>query len=81
MAKSLYVGNLEWGTSEEELKEFFAPYGSVVYAKIVRDKDSGRSKGYGFVMMENADEAMENLNGKEFKGRSLKVNPSRSETR
>lgn len=80
MAKSLYIGNLQWNTSDEELKDFFSPIGEVLSATVIRDKESGRSRGYGFVEMENADKALEQLNGKELRGRSLKINHSREKT-
>jgi RNA recognition motif-containing protein len=76
--KTLYIGNLQWNTSDEELKEFFSSIGNVESVKIVKDNETGRSKGYGFVKMENADEAMEKLDGKELRGRPLKINPSRN---
>ena len=73
MVKKLYVGNLSWGTTEDSLKELFSKFGQVSSASIITDKQSGRSRGFGFVEMENADEAMHALNGKEFQGRSIKV--------
>lgn len=80
MAKSLYIGNLQWETSDEELKDFFSPIGEVTSATVIRDKETGRSRGYGFVEMENADKAIEELNGKELRGRSLKINYSRDKS-
>lgn len=80
MAKSLYIGNLQWATTDEELKDFFSPIGQVLSATVIRDKESGRSRGYGFVEMENADKALEELNGKELRGRSLKINYSREKS-
>ena len=74
--KTLYVGNLEWKTTEEELIDFFSPVGRVESAVIVKDKETDRSRGFGFVSMENADKAMIELNGKELRGRSLKINHS-----
>lgn len=73
MVKKLYVGNLSWGTTEDSLKELFSEFGQVASASIITDKQSGRSRGFGFVEMENADKAMHALNGKEFQGRSIKV--------
>jgi len=74
---TIYVGNISYKTNEDGLTTLFSQYGSVTSAKIIRDKYKGRSKGYGFVEMENEDEgdnAVNNLNGKELDGRSLKVN-------
>jgi len=73
MSKKLYVGNLSWGTTEEALKELFSSFGNVITATIITDHQTGRSRGFGFVEMENADEAVHALNGKEFQGRSIKV--------
>jgi RNA recognition motif-containing protein len=75
--KTIYVGNLEWGTTPEELKEFFTPIGTVISAEIIKDRETGKSKGFGFVTMENAEQAMIELNGKEIRGRSLKINEAR----
>lgn len=72
--KTIYVGNLEWKTSVDELKDFFSPYGQVTSANIITDRETGQSRGFGFVTMENADQAIEELNGKEFRGRALKIN-------
>ena len=80
MQKTIYVGNLEWNTSPEELKEFCAPIGTVFSADIIKDRETGKSKGFGFVTMENADEAVVKLNGKELRGRSLKINEARERT-
>ena len=74
MSKTLYVGNLEWGSTDEELRELFAAFGEVSSAQVIKDKETGRSRGFGFVNMENADQAMAELNGKDFRGRPLKVN-------
>ena len=74
---TIYVGNISYKTDEEGLTALFSQYGTVTSAKVVRDKYKGRSKGYGFVEMENEDEgdnAVNNLNGKELDGRDLKVN-------
>ncbi len=77
---NIYVGNLNYNISEDELKEVFEKYGEVTSAKIISDKYSGRSKGFGFIEMANdneADEAIENLDGVDVKGRNLKVNKAR----
>lgn len=70
----LYIGNLPWSTTEEELKELFNEYQIIGYCKVIRDRDSGRSKGFGFVEVNLGDKALQEMNGKEFKGRVLKVN-------
>lgn len=83
MSKNLYVGNLQWRATEEELKELFSEYGTVVTAQIIKDRDSGRSRGFAFVEMSNdeeADNAVTNLNDKEFGGRNLKINEARKRT-
>ncbi|HVI69134.1 MAG TPA: RNA-binding protein [Magnetospirillaceae bacterium] len=80
MAVKLYVGNLPYTTTDDDLKELFAPYGNVVSATVITDRDSGRSKGFGFVEMETDEEAkaaIEALNGKDFGGRNLVVNEAR----
>jgi cold-inducible RNA-binding protein len=76
----IYVGNLSWSTSDQELTDAFAAYGNVEKASIISDRDSGRSKGFGFVTMNDADEAnkaIEGMNGTEMGGRNLKVNEAR----
>lgn len=81
MSKKLFVGNIEWGATEEQLKELFGQYGEVEEAIIIKDRMSGRSKGFGFVTFAdeaNADEAMEALNGHDLNGRALVVNEARS---
>jgi len=78
--KTFYVGNLEWHATPEELKEFFMPLGTVQSVEIIKDRETGKSKGFGFVTMDNADEAMKEMNGKEFRGRSLKLNEAREKT-
>ena len=73
---NLYVGNLPWSASEEELETYFAEHGEVVDVRIITEGRSGRSKGFGFVEMasdEAGKAAIEALNGKEFGGRELRV--------
>ena len=80
MASKLYVGNLNYQTQEPELRDLFAQYGEVVSWNIITDRDTGRSRGFGFVEMASEEEARaaENaLNGQEFDGRQLKVNEAR----
>lgn len=80
MAKKLYVGNLSYTVSEEQLRDLFEQYGEVVSATVVMDRDSGRSKGFGFVEMatdEAGDEAISKLNGFNYERRALTVNEAR----
>ena len=77
---NIYVGNLHFNVSEDELRKAFEEYGEVASVKIITDKYSGRSKGFGFVEMLNDNEAknaIENLNGAEIKGRAVNVNQAR----
>ena len=82
MAKKLYVGNLAWTTSDEELRDEFSKAGTVLSASVLKDKMTGRSRGFGFVEMEDsdADAAIEMLNGKEIGGRKIVVNEARPMT-
>ena len=78
--KNIYVGNISYSATEENIKELFEQYGKVNSAKIVIDRYTQRSKGFGFVEMENeneADEAITAINGFELSGRNLKVNEAR----
>jgi RNA recognition motif-containing protein len=77
VAKKLYVGNLSFSSTEDELKTLFSQFGDVTSVTIIKDRDTGRSRGFGFVEMENADTAAEQLNGKEYGGRPLTVNEAR----
>ncbi len=79
MVKTLYVGNLPYQTTEAELKELFEEYGEVNSAKIITDRETGRSRGFGFVEIseESAQKAIDSLNGTNFGGRNLKVNEAR----
>jgi cold-inducible RNA-binding protein len=77
---NIYVGNLSYEVTEEDLKETFEGFGEVETVKVLRDNYTGRSKGFGFVEMSNntdAQSAINGLNDKEFKGRTLKVNTAR----
>jgi len=76
MAKKLYVGNLSYTVSEEQVQALFSPHGTIDSVKFIKDRDSGRFKGFGFVEMVNDEEAkkaVEALNGQEFEGRKLVV--------
>lgn len=79
MAKKIYVGNLSFQTTENDLSDLFAQFGEVESVSIITDRDTGRSKGFGFVSMseESADKAIASLNGTEFSGRALTVNEAR----
>ena len=78
MKKKLYVGNLSSETTESDLKELFGQAGSVETVRIITDRDTGRSKGFGFVeMQDGGDKAIAEMNGKDFEGRALTVNEAR----
>ncbi|MEC8997183.1 MAG: RNA-binding protein [Candidatus Thermoplasmatota archaeon] len=80
MSNHIYVGNLPWSFRDESLKELFEEHGEVTSAKVIVDRMSGRSRGFGFVEMASADEAgaaIEALNGHEADGRELKVNEAK----
>lgn len=82
MGKKLYVGNLPFSVTEGSLSDYFAQSGTVESCRIITDRDSGRSKGFGFVEMgsdEEAQKAVDDLNGKELDGRALTVNEARPE--
>ncbi|MCK9180430.1 MAG: RNA-binding protein [Bacteroides sp.] len=77
---NIYVGNLNYRVKEEELQQVMEDYGTVISTKIITDRDTGRSKGFGFVEMENDDEAtnaINELNGAEFAGRTMVVKEAR----
>lgn len=77
---NIYVGNLSYGVNDDRLKEVFEAFGAVNSAKVISDKFSGRSKGFGFVEMENDAEAkvaIEQLDGAEIDGRQVKVNEAK----
>jgi RNA recognition motif-containing protein len=77
---NIYVGNLPYGMKDEELRNLFIEYGAVSSAKVIIDRDTNRSKGFGFVEMDDkaaAQTAIDALNGTEFSGRALRVNEAR----
>jgi RNA recognition motif-containing protein len=83
MGKKLYVGNLPYSVSDSDLQQMFAPHGSVVSAQVIMDRDTGRSKGFGFVEMGSdaeAQAAIQAMNGAEIDGRPLTVNEARPKT-
>jgi len=80
MSKKLYVGNLPYSCDDEALQSKFGEFGQVISARVIMDRDSGRSKGFGFVEMEDdnaANTAIERLNGAEFMGRQMNVSEAR----
>ena len=79
----LYVGNLPWSTGEAELEELFGGIGAVSSANVITDRDTGRSRGFGFVEMSNDDakRAIEELNGTEVDGRAIRVNEAEEKRR
>lgn len=78
MVKTIYVGNIPWSTTAEELKEFFSEKGQVINARIITEKSTGRSRGYGFVEVAEEDaEKIINMNGAELDGRKLVVNEAK----
>src|SRR3977135_2189463 len=80
MAKNIYVGNLAWAVTADDLLELFGQHGKVARAQVITDRETGRSRGFGFVEMENdaeAQKAIDAVNGADFKGRPLTVNEAR----
>ena len=79
MAKKIYVGNLSFQTTDSDLNDLFAQFGEVESVSIITDRDTGRSKGFGFVAMndESAEKAISQLNGTQLNGRALTVNEAR----
>ena len=80
MSKKLYVGNLAFGVTEGQLQEMFTPYGNVQRAQLITDRDTGRSKGFGFVEMnsdQEAQAAISGMNGQMVDGRALTVNEAK----
>jgi RNA recognition motif-containing protein len=73
--KKIYVGNLAWSATEAELRDLFSSYGDVASVAIITDRDTGRSRGFGFVELDgDADKAISELDGRELGGRALRVN-------
>jgi len=78
MSKNIYVGNLPFQTTSDDLRSWFAEYGTVTRAQVASDRDTGRSRGFGFVeMSEGGDEAIAALDGSQLEGRTLKVNEAK----
>ena len=83
MSKKLFVGSLSWGTNDEALRQAFEVHGQIEEAVVISDRDTGRSRGFGFVEMgnsEHADQAISELNGHSMDGRQLNVNEARERT-
>lgn len=84
MSTNLFVGNLPFTTGSPELEELFSRFGTVSRAQVITDRDTGRSRGFGFVEMDSDDEAqsaIEALDGSDFSGRQIKVNVARERSR
>ena len=81
--KKLYVGNLPWSTDEAELRQMFETFGEVHSCALITDRETGRSRGFGFVELddESAEKAMSDLNGKDMDGRALRVNEAQDKPR
>jgi cold-inducible RNA-binding protein len=83
MAKKLFVGGLSWGTTDEDLRKAFASYGEITEAKVITERDSGRSRGFGFVTFaqdEDAKTAVSKMNGTSLDGRTLTVNEAQEKS-
>ncbi len=84
MAKKLFVGSLSWNTDDRGLREAFAPHGEITEATVITDRDTGRSRGFGFVTFADddaADKAVAALNGTDLDGRSIKVDVAEAKKR
>jgi RNA recognition motif-containing protein len=81
--KKIYVGNLSWSTTDAELQDLFSQYGNVQSARVITDRETGRSRGFGFVEMDDADapKAISELDGRDFAGRNLRVNEAQERPR
>lgn len=78
MAKNIYVGNLPWSSTEDEVRQAFAQYGEVEKVNLIEDRETGRPRGFGFVeMTSGGEEAIQGLDGTDFGGRTIKVNEAR----
>ncbi len=82
MTKKMYVGNLPFQSTEEDIQSLFSQFGNVESVNLITDRETGRSRGFAFVEMsvDKANTAMQNLNGADFEGRNLKVNEARPRT-
>ena len=77
MAQKLYVGNLPFSVTEDDLRDLFAQHGEVLSVAVITDRETGRPRGFAFVEMEDGSQAISSLNGTDFGGRELKVNEAR----
>ncbi|MEF2146551.1 MAG: RNA-binding protein [Desulfovibrionaceae bacterium] len=79
MSKKIYVGNLPWSASEDEIRSAFGAFGQVLSVNLIEDRETGRPRGFGFVEMDDSGAllAIENMDGKDFGGRNLKVNEAK----
>ena len=80
MSKKLFVGGLAWATTDDGLREAFDPFGEIEEAKVITDRDTGRSRGFGFVTFsdnEAADKAIADMDGKDLDGRTIRVNEAK----
>lgn len=80
MSFNIYVGNLTYQTTSDDLRQLFAGYGTVTRAQVAEDRETGRSRGFGFVEMDSreaGENAITSLNGQDFKGRNLNINEAR----
>lgn len=81
MSSRLFVGNLDFGAMDQDLADLFGPFGALVSAKVLTDRDTGRPRGFGFVEFQtsgDANRAIEALDGQDFRGRSLRVNEAQA---
>ncbi len=83
MSKKIYVGNLPWSATDSSIRDLFARHGEVISARVITDRDTGRSRGFGFVEMDSeaADSAIKALNGTNLDGRPLRVNEAEERQR
>ncbi len=84
MGKKVFIGGLSWNTNDDTLRHAFEPFGNVDDAKVIQDRDTGRSRGFGFVTYsdnEGAQKAISAMNGKELDGRTIKVNEAEDKPR
>ncbi len=81
--KKLYIGNLPWSATEADLRDLFSPFGEVLSAAVITDRDTGRSRGFGFVELDQdgAAKAIAELDGRDYSGRALRVNEAQDKRR
>ena len=83
MPKKIYVGNLPFSASQDEVRDLFSPYGEVLSVNLITDRETGRSRGFGFVELDapDAERAISELDGRDFGGRALRVNEAQQKQR